>query len=774
MFKKERSLSLSKFYSVQNEEYEHIQVIPSKVCKNKDTEMILILANTMYRKLDKLIKLENKKLLISSKLKLSYYIHITKDNTEFYFIVPKIYYAQLRTKLIETWKNVEVNRVDGLPIDINSCTRYELQYKLNDALSLKTHKVNDSLLDANLSILELLKTEESVGILYNFMPMSVKEQSYFKKNAINSLDEFKKGLNLKKSKNIIDLGVITAKFLLDMVNNLMDLLFNSLDTQQVTTIKTLDDTKKVSKSTDAKIQDEIIKTQIVIMAKSNDKDREDQLCNTLYNTYSTLNDDNSLEMKPIIKDLEVYENDIGVKYNYTSVKEAGRFVNIANKKIIDKHDESIKHNKVLELKAPKCLSKGSIRIGEVKVKNEKDMAYYSSDEQMKRMGRVLIGPMGSGKDTYMINLAEDIIKDGRGLIVIDYIDKCQLANRIQEITPKEKLIEINCANPKQLQTLSYDEYSYKESDDMFTKVDVCMQKAQQYDMLLDTINDVASNLSPRMLRYLNAAATISFMVNPHASFKSIMDALRKPDKREEIISKLPSDSLFLLQDEIDDLRDLDKTDTKGKVIGNQDSKIDGILDRVSKLKSSSIYTKLSFINSSENNINFIDAINDGKVILIKIPARNFSRSMRSLLATFFLQKIWIAKEQGATGTQTELFINEIHQSYHCQLLMEDILVECRKFNLTPTLAMHYLNQGTKKLKESILASGSSFLLMSGCDAEAFNELKRYFEKDGYTETDLTELDRYHALCLVKTDKKAYSSFVAHLPGDFNDTDEEVA
>lgn len=137
--------------------------------------------------------------------------------------------------------------------------------------------------------------------------------------------------------------------------------------------------------------------------------------------------------------------------------------------------------------------------------------------------------------------------------------------------------------------------------------------------------------------------------------------------------------------------------------------------------------------------------------------------MRSLLATFFLQKVWIAKEQGATKTQTELFINEIHQSYHCQLLMEDILVECRKFNLTPTLAMHYLSQGTKKLKESILASGSSFLLLSGCDKKAYDELKHYFEKDGYSENDLVELDRYNALCLIKNEETQYSSFVCKLP-----------
>lgn len=289
-----------------------------------------------------------------------------------------------------------------------------------------------------------------------------------------------------------------------------------------------------------------------------------------------------------------------------------------------------------------------------------------------------------------------------------------------------------------------------------------MQKAQQYNMLLDTINDVNSTLTPRMLRYLNAASTIVFRVNQYSSFKDIIDVLKNPTKRDNIISLLPASAKELLQDEIDDLEELSKRDKKGN-IENADSKIDGILDRISKLKSSSIYTKLSYISESTNNVDFIKAINEGKVILIKIPAKRFSKTMRSLLATFFLQKVWIAKEQGATETQTELFINEIHQSYHCQLLMEDILVECRKFNLTPTLSLHYLDQCTKNLQKSILASGASFLLIQGTDIKVYNELKRYFDKDGYTETDLAELERYHALCLIKNEYTGYSSFVCKLP-----------
>ena len=756
--KKTESIKLSKYIEIQKAEYTHIQVIPSKSCRNTNTDKILVLANTMYKKLDRLIRIENKKLIITSKLKLSYYIHITKRCTEFYFIVPTVFYSQVKTKLSETWKNVEIKKVNALPININDCTKYQLSYKLNDVLSLNVDKRSNSLLNANLSVLEILQDDEAVGIFYNFIPMSQKEQNYFKISSQEALNNFRKGINLKKSKNIVDLGVISLKFLVDFINGLLN-AFLSAPKNSHNIINPVE--KTTSSSTQRKAKSDIIKTQAIICAKSDEKEREKQLCTTTFNTFTSLNGDNELEMEEVKKNIDIYKDDIKVKYNYTSTLESGKFVNVAGKDIIEQH-KNIKHNKLLELRAPKCLEDGEVRIGEVKHKDDKQMTYYSTDEQMKRLGRVLLGPMGAGKDYYMTNMAKDIIKVGRGLIVLDYIDKCQLADNIKAITPIDRLIEINCANPKQLQSFAYDEYKYSDSDREVDKIDICMQKAQQYNMLLDTINDVNSTLTPRMLRYLNAAATIVFRVNQYSSFKDIIDVLKNPTKRNNIISLLPASAKELLQDEIDDLEELSKRDKKGN-IENADSKIDGILDRISKLKSSSIYTKLSYISESTNNVDFIKAINEGKVILIKIPAKRFSKTMRSLLATFFLQKVWIAKEQGATKTQTELFINEIHQSYHCQLLMEDILVECRKFNLTPTLSLHYLDQCTKNLQKSILASGASFLLIQGTDIKVYNELKRYFDKDGYTETDLAELERYHALCLIKNEYTGYSSFVCKLP-----------
>lgn len=755
---KAKSMKLNDYVKVVKNEYVTVQIIPAKSNRNNNTDAIAQIINKMYLKANQLIIRENKKLIISTQMKASYYIHITKDKVEFYFIIPKIHITKFKTKFIEVWKNVEVKEVDRIPVDINKGTKYQLNYKYNDSLSLDVDKRSNDLLNANLSTLEVMETGESIGIFYNFIPTSEREINYFQINHNEIINKYKNGNNLKKSKNIGDILILSIRFLIGFIDDFISSMQKNLNSStKVVGIKrepTLATIKKASK--------DIIKTQIIISSQSTSRSREQTLLNSVSNSYKSISNDNELIPKEIKKDIDIYKTTIDdVKVNYTTTEETQNFISLAGKELIEQYN-IIDHNKILELKIPKCLENGEIRIGKVKCKDTIQEAYYSTDKQISRLGRVLMGSMGAGKDYYMVNMAKDIIKAGRGLIVIDYIDKCQLSDNIKAITPKEKLLEIDCSNINQLQTFSYNELKISDDMDIYTKMSIAMQKAQQLQILLDSINDDNSKLTPRMLRYLYAGATVVFFNNSNASFKNVIDVLLDPVKRENIINSLSVEAKEILIDEIDDLKELTKVDKKGNM-ENADTKIDGIIDRISWLKTN-FYTKLAFTKDSKNNIDFIEAINQNKVILIKIPEKTFnSKMIRNVLATFYLSKIWLSKQLGATESKTELFINEIHQSYNCQLLMEDILVECRKFNLVPTLALHYLGQCTNKLKNSILASGSSFLLISGCDVKAFTELRPHFEKYGYSEADLVELDRYNALCLIKNEESNYSAFVSKLP-----------
>ena len=211
---KAKSMKFNEYIQIVKNEYVTVQIVPAKSNRNNNTDAIAKIINKMYLKANQMIIRENKKLIITTQSKVSYYIHITKDKVEFYFIIPKIHITKFKTKIIEVWKNVEVKEVDRIPLDLNKGTKYQLNYKYNDNLSLDVDKRSNDLLNANLSTLEILESGESIGIFYNFIPTSEREINYFQVNHNSIVDKYKNGANLKKAKNIPDIVVLSIRFLI--------------------------------------------------------------------------------------------------------------------------------------------------------------------------------------------------------------------------------------------------------------------------------------------------------------------------------------------------------------------------------------------------------------------------------------------------------------------------------------------------------------------------------------------------------------------------------
>ena len=733
-----KSVPIAKYFEIQSQEYVYLKLIPSKSIRNNRTYSILDLVNKMYLNINKLIKIEDNKLIIRTQLKASYYIHITKEKINFYFIVPKLFYSKFRVKFKEIWKSVEIKEVNSIPIITGS--QYQLIYKNKDFLSTSTDMRNNDLLSANLSAVELLQDGEEAGILYNFLPTSEKQCNYFKSTCQKFIREYK-NTNVKYTSNAIsNLIIKILSYSIDFINSTLNFLF---DVKQVDKQINFN---KLSNNTNKKATSDICKTQIILSSKAKTTNREKSIIDTLSNSYSVIEDDNKFICKKIKH---------SIRNLNTSVYECGNFLALPGDDIIQQFPQ-INHNKVYNKDFPKCLSNGDILIGNT---TKNIPVYYSTDTEISRLGRVLMGGMGCGKTYYMQNLAKSIIKKGNGLVVLDIIRDCSLAESIKQITPRDRLIEIDCSNPDQLQGFCYNELICN-SNDKYRKLAKCMEKGTQLHILLNTIN-ADTKLTPRMLRYFYAACTVVFYKDFNASFKEIIDILLYPNIRKNLLETLSENEKKLLSDEIKDLCDLDKVNKNG-VIENYDSKIDGIIDRISVLKTN-LYTKLAYNTPGNNNIDFVKALDNNKVIIIKAREEDFTnRNMRDLIATFFLSKVWLAK-QIKSDTQTEIFIDEINLFPTAQLILQDILTECRKYSLIPTISLHFLDQCSRKCKSAILSSGSSFLLLAGADVKCFIELKELFNKEGYTETDLLELKRYHALCLIRNEDSVYSAFVVKLP-----------
>lgn len=764
MFNKCKSIKMSKYFELVNPEYVYFKLTPHSSCRNSNSDKLAQMVNKLYLDFTKRVYIEEKKLFLKTDTKISYYIYLEHNKAEFYFIIPSSYKRLFREKISDTWRNVEIKEVQEIPTFSKDCTKYGLRYRKEDALSLNVDKRNNDLLSSTLNVMEILESDnnDKIGIVYNFIPSSPTILNSFKEYHKEMMEKYKKHIPLDKNKkNIWYLIKLLGNFLINTVEEVLAATQKDLK-QTVQNNITIFQNRELSKATYKKENCILCRSQIVVLSESKNKVNQEINAKAAAETFAIIDEDNSLTYEEIKQDFNILDAEFKCKKLDTSTQECQNFLQLPGRELL-KQFKDIEHLKVLETTVPKELQTGFFRIGDVKVKENITPAYKSNDGQLSRLGMAYLGSMGAGKTTFMTNNAKDIIETGYGLVNIDIINNCELSEAIKAITPKDRLIEIDCSNPNQLQAFSYNEIQINAAMSDYEKISNATLHTQQIAVLLDSINDDASSLSPKMLKYLYAAGTVVFVSKFNASLKDVINCLTVPTKRAAFIDRLSDTLKELLEDEIYTLKELDKIEKNGN-ISNNDSRIEGIIDRTIHLKTSS-HTKLSFMKSNENNLNFVDLLAQNKVILIKIPESKFpSKMIRNIIATFYLSKVWLAKQILATKTQPKTFIlfDEFYKCYNCQLLYQDIFVEARKFDLVSIVALHYLNQLTQQCKEALKASGTSYLLLQGADVKAYQDLKSNLIQFGYEEDDLLNLERYNALCLMKTTQN-YAAFVAKLP-----------
>jgi hypothetical protein len=761
---KQKSISMSKYFELVNPSYVFFKLTPHNSCRNNSSDKLAQLVNKLYIDFTKRIYIEEKKLFFKTDTKVSYYIYLEKHKAEFYFIVPVAYKRLFKEKISDTWRNIEIKEVNELPQFSKDSTKYGLRYKKEDALSLAVDKRNNDLLSSTLNIMEILESDQNdkIGIIYNFIPSSPSILNSFREYHREVMEKYKKHIPLDKDKkNIWYIIKVAFNFLVNTVDSFLETTQKDLK-QTIQNNITIVQNRELSKATDKKENCTLCRSQIVVISESDNKNNQEINARAIAESFAVIDEDNSLIYEEIKKDFSILDATLPVKILDTSIQECQNFLQMPGRELL-KQFQDIEHLKVLENPVPQELQEGFFRLGDVKVKETNTQAYKSNDSQLSRLGMAYLGSMGSGKTTFMTNNSKDIIDAGYGLVNIDIINNCELSESIKAITPKERLVEIDCSNPNQLQAFAFNEIKINDTMNDYEKISNATLHTQQIAVLLDAINDDTSSLSPKMLKYLYAAGTVVFVSKYNASLKDIINCLTIPDKRHKFIDKLSDNLKELLEDEINALSELDKEEKSGK-ISNNDSKVEGIIDRSIHLKTSS-HTKLSFMKDSTNNYDFTELLAQNKVILIKIPESKFpSKMIRNIISTFYLAKIWLSKQILATTKQPKTFIlfDEFYKCHNCQLLYQDIFVEARKFDLVSIVALHYLNQLTQQCKEALKASGTSYLLLQGADVKAYQDLKSNLTQFGYEEEDLLNLERYHALALIKTTKN-YTAFITKLP-----------
>lgn len=761
---KKISISLKDYFKIINVKYSYYRVIPATSIRNYNSDTIATAIQTLYKRLNERISRENKIWNIEESAKVSFYIYIENGDVEFYFIIPTLAEELLKEKIGNVWPKASIEQVDTIPWFSNDTLKYELGYSKLDILSIDVNKRCNEPLNSILNVLEIMKEGDKLGIFYNFTPTS---QQGWRKSYDRDIQKFKNNQILDKDKfntdYILKMVVFVLGNILDTVMNTFTQFLGGKDKNIRSEVALSKDNKREpSKATRSKRDLNIINTQILTFSESEDEKRIKSNILSICESYKSVSEDNELSYKKL-KSKSVYSYTDSrlsrVVTNRMSTDELQNLLELPGRELLLKHKQIYRID-TLQEQVPPPLRKGYMYLGKARFKNQFQDAYLPDDPIYGNLSVTLCGPEGSGKTSILIRKAYESWKNKKATIIIDFIKNNDVCRKLMELIPKEDLIKIDCGSHESLQGLGYNEI-IANVDDPYSILEASSMQSEQDVCLIDSCN--SEPLSGRMLKYFLSAANVVHL-QQYKNMSNVIECLESYVKRKEYIDYVKTLNPMILEEltsEIQTLEELDEKDKDGNIVGTKHNIITFILDRIIKLKSN-MRLKHMYSKNCKNNINFVEAINNKKVILIMMPQLKFSTPIsRNVCATYFISKTWLAAQiRGSQSDNPEIvniIIDELYQVPIAEHLIGETLEQSRKFGNRYLFSCHNFNQ----LKIApILKSEGSYIFTRGCDESNIETFKQ--DLDPFTYEDIQNMEEWHTLNLIKY-KNGYGKFITHLP-----------
>ena len=684
ILKKEQTIKLSEYFQLVKPEYMYFKITPDKSIRNYNTSNIAKAISYTHKTLSKRIKIEKKKLFFETNFKVSYIIDIRKNDVAFYFQIPKVFKSILLEKLIEAWPRATIEESPEPDHFSKNAICYQLLYKNENALSLQINKKNNEPLNSLLNVMEVMQDNDRVTIIYNFLPRS---QFGWEKEYGDTLEKYKNKKPVTREKLTFEyVGKNILLFLIDLIDSVLNTFGDFLGAERkeeenisVALSKLLLENVEPSESTKKKRDSRVIDSQIAVVSDGVDQTRNDNNVMSVCQSYKVIDDDNELIYKKCnsIPEYEDYQFK-NIEINTISVDEAQNFIQIPGRNLL-KHFK-INHIETAENPIPEKLQKGYFSLGSATVKGIQYETFLEDEYNVGSLPLLLLGPQGSGKSSLLANMFRYMNSRKEGALLIDFIKNCELSEAICKVIPKEDLIVLDLSKQEDLQGFGYNELKITDDMSAYESLKIANLKSQQTINLIDSIN-LDEPLTSNMRTLVSASANVVFS-GGYTSIRDVVNCLQDHRKRRRYITELSYDKRDMLEDEINTLCSLDDLNKNGEVIGTRTNKIEYIMSRINLLKED-FKLKYMFNKSTDNNLDLFEAMENGKIVIIKMPQAEFPNKMvKNVMVTYWLTKIWaVTEKRGQMYPQphrTHVVVDEIFQAPTSLKLLEYNLPQSRK------------------------------------------------------------------------------------------------
>ena len=763
-------------------EYVVLKVIPDKTIVEEQKTYFIAKAIYSLNEIKITKSLENddgSPLRIREENRITYIIDMTSKSVNFYFYIQKEIADLLKEKIYQVFTNCKIVELESysLPKEENSeCN--SIEYKYNDTFSLNTD-VKIYNLEELISNSKWLTDDDRIVILFNFTKVNLREFDKFKEHCFrlikNKSDKYN-FLNNKLSseyitEKIMSITSSTIDTVFDIASSTICGDYNEKIEERINRRK-INVLEEISLFTRDKVYSPKLQNEIVVISYSKDTKKRLYNLRCVTDTFSILADENELiaqkSKMPILSN-----TNWGNKKNIMCLKEISKFLILPNKEILNDYKD-IEQIAVRQSQSFDFVKNGNFYLGENDYKGIVDDIYLPSDYDSESLGLVLLAPQGGGKTTLMTNLAINSANKGQANVVIDYIKNCEFTtNIIKGIKDKSKLVIINAEDINSLPSLDFNEYKISFTNDPIEKGRIISNKVDATTNIINTLNE-EQPLTANMAEILGHASQIIYSFED-TDLGNLVDFLTNYEYRQEIIekaekldfkNKILNKKLKEAIKKIDILNEYGKGSDKNIVIGTNSSKINGIIARINKLKSS--FTLYNMLFGECKPINFVKLLDEGKTILVQLPEHAISESEKNVISTFITLKTILAiRQRGATALQplrSNLWIDEIYQVPTVENVIKRDLSRLRKYGLKVIISVHRMSQlSNKKFQDELLGSGASFTFLRGCKEIQLKEFTDIFNASEFTFEDVYNLKPFHALHIINSNKEGNWIGITKLP-----------
>ncbi|MFC6717189.1 type IV secretory system conjugative DNA transfer family protein [Natrialbaceae archaeon GCM10025810] len=361
----------------------------------------------------------------------------------------------------------------------------------------------------------------------------------------------------------------------------------------------------------------------------------------------------------------------------------------------------------------------------------------------KRLIHVLnTGPTGYGKTQLMIHAALQDAQKDRGFCMA--IPKGDAINQILSKLPEDRLDDILYINPAQENIPSINVLEPYITEGMTRQ-----QKENQKEIIVSDLIDLfkrqTENWGERWGRVLETLLRAHIDLNIHNDeSNSLLDVFRCVIQ-DNALSEL-----------IDRTEDTVVREQLVRVKEDMSSyQMEPLQRRLNDFVMNSTIREI--VSSQSSDVNFRNAIDQGKIILVEVQKGEIGDTVSQLVGSIVITKVWAAAQSRITQkpenrTPFYLYVDELQNFGSEGSALAKMLSEAREYRLGVWLATQYLsNLESNSMREAVLNNCRSKIVFKPSDSDQQNRLLASLNQ--VSKKEVNQLGRFRAVLQTPDDRK---------------------